>query len=199
MHMNDLQANIIDFLKDINYFGWQQNVKIIFLILTFIFLFIAVYAYIKAHGIMRKHREHMLHEHAHSAQGHGGDHGGSHGGHSDASEHHASTQDKELLDQWARIQQFVGSVREAEWKLAVIEADKYVDDALKQHGFAGESMGERLMLIKPDQLTSLQDLWDAHKLRNLLVHEAGYKITHEQATAAIHAFEKVLRELGVLQ
>src|SRR3989344_920951 len=48
----------------------------------------------------------------------------------------------------------------------------------------GESMGERLMLIQPGQLLALQLLWDAHKLRNLLVHAANYQLTHRQAIMA---------------
>lgn len=99
---------------------------------------------------------------------------------------------------WEEIKKHVASFNEAEWKLAVIEADKFTDDALKTGGYPGESMGERLMLIQPGQLLSLQNLWDAHKLRNLLVHDANYKLTHRQAVLAVEAFEQVLRELGAL-
>ncbi len=101
-------------------------------------------------------------------------------------------------NRWQEIKSHVNSFKESEWKFAVIEADKLVDDVLKSAGFAGESMGERLMLIKPDQLLNLQYLWDAHKLRNLLVHDVNYQITHRQAIWAIEAFESVLRELEAL-
>jgi hypothetical protein len=101
-------------------------------------------------------------------------------------------------NRWQEIKNQVNSVKESEWKMAVIEADKLVDDVLKSAGFAGESMGERLMLIKPDQLLNLQYLWDAHKLRNLLVHDVSYQMTHRQAIWAIEAFESVLRELEAL-
>lgn len=99
---------------------------------------------------------------------------------------------------WDEIKKHVMSFNEAEWKIAVIEADKFTDDALKTGGYPGESMGERLMLIEPGQLLSLQGLWDAHKLRNLLVHDARYQINHRQAVLAIEAFEASLRELGAL-
>ena len=101
-------------------------------------------------------------------------------------------------NRWQEIKSHVNSFKESEWKFAVIEADKLVDDTLKSAGFAGESMGERLMLIKPDQLLNLQYLWDAHKLRNLLVHDVNYQMTHRQAIWAIEAFENVLRELEAL-
>ena len=80
----------------------------------------------------------------------------------------------------------------------MIEADKFVDDALKTGGYPGETMGERLMLIEPGQFLNLQNLWDAHKLRNLLVHDPKYQLTHRQAILAVEAFEAVLRELGAL-
>ncbi|MEK7151300.1 MAG: hypothetical protein AAB784_01105 [Patescibacteria group bacterium] len=101
-------------------------------------------------------------------------------------------------NRWQEIRRHVDSFVEAEWKLAVIEADKFVDDVLKTAGFAGESMGERLMLIKPDQIINIQYLWDAHKLRNLLVHDANFRLTHQQAIFAINAFESVLKELSAL-
>lgn len=101
-------------------------------------------------------------------------------------------------NRWQEIKRHVDSFVEAEWKLAVIEADKFVDDVLKTAGFHGESMGERLMLIKPDQIINLQYLWDAHKLRNLLVHDANFRLTHQQSLFAINAFESVLKELGAL-
>jgi hypothetical protein len=101
-------------------------------------------------------------------------------------------------NRWTEIKKHVMSFNEAEWKMAVIEGDKFVDDALKTGGYPGESMGERLMLIEPGQLLSLQNLWDAHKLRNLLVHDAAYQLNHRQAVMAIEAFEQALRELGAL-
>lgn len=101
-------------------------------------------------------------------------------------------------NRWAEIKKHVNDFKESSWKLAIIEADKFVDDVLKNAGFQGESMGERLMTIEPGQLLSLQGLWDAHKLRNLLVHDVNYNVTHRQAILAIEAFEKVLRELGAL-
>lgn len=101
-------------------------------------------------------------------------------------------------NRWQEIKSHVNSFKESEWKFAIIEADKLVDDVLKSAGFAGESMGERLMIIKPGELLNLQYLWDAHKLRNLLVHDVNYQITHQQAIWAIEAFEGVLRELEAL-
>lgn len=105
---------------------------------------------------------------------------------------------EKLTTTWLDIDRHAASFNESDWKLAVIEADKFTDAALRDSGFSGETMGEKLMLIKPGQILNLQDLWDAHKLRNLLVHDLNFKINQQQAAAAVKAFEKVLRQLGRL-
>ena len=97
---------------------------------------------------------------------------------------------------WEGVVKLIDSYNLSDWKLAVIEGDKFVDLALREAGFPGETMGERLMMIKPGQLGNLQFLWDAHKLRNLIVHDLNFKIDQRQAQSAVHVFEQTLRELG---
>lgn len=99
---------------------------------------------------------------------------------------------------WAEIERHINSTREAEWKFAVIEADKLTDDLLKGAGFQGETMGDRLMNIQPGQLTTLQSLWEAHKIRNRLVHDANYFLRYTEAKRAVSLYEKTLKELQAL-
>lgn len=99
---------------------------------------------------------------------------------------------------WREITNHLGSFRDAEWKFAVIEADKIVDEILKQAGFPGDTLGERLTLMDKGQLQSLEDLWAAHKVRNLIAHDPTYQVRYQDAKLAIEQFEKALRELGVL-
>lgn len=186
--MNTIDS-IINYFTTIDYQSFRENAKIIFLVLIFIFLCLALYSYLQAHLIVKRHREHEIHQQAMHEAEHGAGHVSAH------AEGHAAPQ---ALSGWEEIQKRANSVREADWKLAVIEADKFVDNMLKAKDFPGETMGERLMLIKPSDLSSLQDLWDAHKLRNLLVHDSTYQLRHEQALAAMNSFERVLKELGVL-
>src|SRR3989344_595163 len=52
-----------------------------------------------------------------------------------------------VQSKWEEILEHMNSNREAEWKFAIIEADKFVDDLLKTAGYPGDSMGERLTNI----------------------------------------------------
>src|SRR3989344_8255157 len=102
-----------------------------------------------------------------------------------------------LAAHWQEIMQRIESIREGEWKFAIIEADNLVDDLLKNL-FPGETMGERLMNIDKTQLLTIDDLWEAHKIRNRLAHDTNYFLRHAEAVNAIRLYEKTLKELGAL-
>ena len=81
--------------------------------------------------------------------------------------------------------------------LAVIDADKLLDEALKKRGFSGKTMGERLVAAQ----RSMKDndaVWYAHKLRNRLVHEPDVRLKKDEAQNALAGFKKGLHDLGAL-
>ena len=82
-------------------------------------------------------------------------------------------------------------------KLAVIEADKLLDHALKSLGFPGETMAERLKAAAYSH-PKLRDVWTAHKWRNQLVHEQHFALSERQTQEAMRSFEAALRALKVL-
>ena len=85
-----------------------------------------------------------------------------------------------------------------DWKLAIIEADIILDDTLKEQGFIGSSLGERLRNISATQLNSLNDAWEAHKIRNRIAHDgADFVLTNRLAVETINRYRRVFSELGV--
>ena len=99
---------------------------------------------------------------------------------------------------WKEVREHLTSFREAEWKFALIEADKITEVALAEAGFPGETIGERMTLISKDQLVSIDELWGAHKLRNIIAHDPNYQVKYAEVREAIERYEKTLQELGVL-
>ena len=146
--------NALKFVKNFDYQPLIVDIKTVAIILSVIFGTILVWVIIKVRSLYKEKIKEITEEFSPPAE--------------------AQTA---YNSRWAEIKKHVNSFVDAEWKLAVIEADKFVDDVLKTAGFHGESMGERLMLIKPDQIMNIQYLWDAHKLRNLLVHDANFRLT----------------------
>jgi hypothetical protein len=85
-----------------------------------------------------------------------------------------------------------------DWKLAIIEADVILDTLLKDRGYPGASLGERLRSISPDQLSTLQDAWEAHKIRNRIAHDgADFVLTKRVAHETIARYQRVFTEFGI--
>ncbi|HUD10700.1 MAG TPA: hypothetical protein VMR28_03450 [Candidatus Saccharimonadales bacterium] len=83
------------------------------------------------------------------------------------------------------------------WALAVIDADKLLDEALKKRRFKGKTMGGRLMTAQ-HSLTDNDGAWFAHKLRNQLVHESDAKLTERKVKDALVGIRQALKDLKAL-
>lgn len=99
---------------------------------------------------------------------------------------------------WQDISQKSTSHIESDRKLAVIEADKLIDDIVKRIGFKGKDMAERLKQINANQISNIEDIWRAHKIRNNLVHDPYYKLTQPDSDFVVRTYENTLKELGIL-
>jgi hypothetical protein len=80
--------------------------------------------------------------------------------------------------------------------MSVINADKLLDEALKCLGFSGNTMAERLISAKR-QIKSKDQVWQAHKLRNKLVHETSRDTSPSEVKKALSGYYKAFKELGV--
>jgi len=100
-----------------------------------------------------------------------------------------------FMDRWKEVQSLCG--QENTWPLAVINADKVLDEALKKSHFKGKTMGERLVAAQ-HALTDNDGVWFGHKLRNKLVHEDYANLTKKEVMRALNGFRQALRDLGAL-
>lgn len=104
-----------------------------------------------------------------------------------------------LREYWEQLAMRLSYQDDAQWKLAVIEADNLFDHVLTLLGYQGESMGERLQRIKPEDFKNLNDVWQVHKIRNALVHDPTFSLSYQQADSVIKTYEKALKELQILE
>lgn len=106
--------------------------------------------------------------------------------------------DRRFIHQWQNTIKRLSKPTSENLRLAVIDADGLVDVFLKKAGYKGEHMADRLSGIVPDEVKSLKRVWDAHLLRNSLVHVPGSKPSMVETKKAVAAFEDFLKELGAL-
>jgi len=107
--------------------------------------------------------------------------------------------DREIVrKRWQEIEELMRLGRPSNFQRAVLEADKLLSFVLEKMGHQG-SLGEKLKASE-DRFSKevYNDVWQAHKIRNLVVHEPNYELMNFQAKEAIEKFKRGLRELGAL-
>lgn len=108
-----------------------------------------------------------------------------------------------LLDQakyrtaWLKIENGLDKSNEATYQFAVLAADRLVDQALKEIGVDGKTMGDRLKNSKK-YFSDVNKVWEAHKVRNQIAHEVDAKINTLGLKRALAIFKKALKDLGAI-
>jgi hypothetical protein len=81
----------------------------------------------------------------------------------------------EVIDRLNVLQKLNSTKEEIKIKSALIDADKLLDFVLKKKGIKGDTLGERLKSASNLFDRELYNqVWEAHKLRNKLVHEVDF-------------------------
>ena len=101
-------------------------------------------------------------------------------------------------ERWEKVLYYVSTENPAEWKLAIIEADNMLDDLVKRLATSGDNLGERLKSINPGDFLTLDDAWEAHKVRNRIAHEAGYEITKHTAREVVERYKRAFEEFDFI-
>ncbi|MBR3414504.1 hypothetical protein IKG73_00580 [Candidatus Saccharibacteria bacterium] len=81
--------------------------------------------------------------------------------------------------------------------MAIVKADKLLDQALIETGIPGKTMGERLKKLH-GRLSDENGVWAAHKMRNQIAHETNYSASYNDARRALAAYKSALKDLGAV-
>ena len=99
-------------------------------------------------------------------------------------------------EKWLRLMNEMDDKNQSSLAIAVLNADRLLDEALRERGVAGETLGERLKNGK-ELFSDRQGVWEAHKLRNRIAHEE-IKMNAKQARKAMSGFKTALKDVGAL-
>lgn len=102
---------------------------------------------------------------------------------------------RHLNKSWQKILSRLNQNDEASLRLSLIEADNLFDDLLKQMRISGESMADRLRYLNSSQIPNIDEIWRAHKLRNVIVHNYEYPVTRNEIEFGVKSYEKALKDL----
>jgi len=99
---------------------------------------------------------------------------------------------------WEKIVTLSGSDNPNDWKQAIIEADKMLETVVNTFSVPGDNMGDKMKNIEKGDFNTLEEAWQAHKVRNRIAHEHNFHLSQRDARTAIGNFEKVFREFDFI-
>jgi len=102
---------------------------------------------------------------------------------------------QKTFKQWGRVIKRLEKRKEAEYKMAIIEADSLLEDVLRKMNYEGETIKDLLEQIDSKIIPNIEEVWQAHKFRNNIVHDPSYELTYEQAKKIISIYEQTFRDL----
>lgn len=100
---------------------------------------------------------------------------------------------------WLEIEKLLESGDEIHARQAVVEADKFFDNIMKQVGVQGQKFADRLRSLENHMNhNNYQAIWQAHKIRNQITHEVDHKISVGEVKQVLNKFRRGLVNLGAL-
>ncbi|HEU5121458.1 MAG TPA: hypothetical protein VFT59_01320 [Candidatus Saccharimonadales bacterium] len=98
---------------------------------------------------------------------------------------------------WLQVEGSLKRDEQSSYHLAILNADKLLDQALRDRGIKGETMGERMKTAR-GTWSNANAVWTAHKLRNQIAHETDIQISYDDTRRALAAFKQALRDVGAI-
>ncbi len=98
---------------------------------------------------------------------------------------------------WNKIRERLDSNDENQWKIAILEAEKFIDQDLIGQGYKGNDFSERINSIPYGTFESLEKIKEIHEIRNEIIRNPDFEISHGRAILAIETFEKFRSQLGI--
>lgn len=100
---------------------------------------------------------------------------------------------------WQEAQAHGDSDNPNDWRLAIIEADIVLDELLDKIGLVGLTIGDKLKNANKDTFKTIDDAWQAHKIRNEIAHKGtDYVLTKRTAREALEKYRRVFEEFSVI-
>ena len=109
----------------------------------------------------------------------------------------AHAQEETEHHRWTHVRELIESASPNDWRQAIIEADIILEDMLNRLGYGGATIGEKLKTANPAHFKTLQEAWEAHKVRNEIAHQGSeFPLTDRIAYRTILQYENVFKEHG---
>ncbi|MDO8481506.1 MAG: hypothetical protein Q7S75_00265 [bacterium] len=157
--------------------GWGAFVSTS-MVISLIFMAVIIYCFVRLRQV--RHMEHMKFK---------------------AAQHPVAKQDIPRTQlRWGRIVEQANSDNEQNWRLAILEADIMLNEVLDLKGYVGDTMADKMKQINKGDFNTVDDAWEAHKVRNAIAHKgSAHQLNDREVRRIIGLYERVFKEARVIQ
>ena len=100
---------------------------------------------------------------------------------------------------WKLVEEHTNSDDPNKWKLAILEADIILAEMLDKLSLPGESVGEKLKAVEVGDFNTIEQAWEAHKIRNAIAHQGSdFLLNQREVKRVIGLYEVVFREFKII-
>jgi hypothetical protein len=101
-------------------------------------------------------------------------------------------------EEWDAIRRKLESGNAVDYKVAIIEADEFIEKIIAGLGYGGENFGERLENIPGGHIVNLAGMKQAHQVRNRIIHDDNFVLSKTDALGVLSQYEEFLRSFQVV-
>ena len=98
---------------------------------------------------------------------------------------------------WKEILKKVDSGLEKDYKFAILEADEFLKEVLEDADYQGETFEELIKNAGTRMIPNIDDVLQAHKIRDLIVHNVNYMLDLTLAKKMLQDYEKAIKNTYV--
>jgi hypothetical protein len=99
---------------------------------------------------------------------------------------------------WKKIQKNIKSDKVEDWKSAIFDADKILDDVIKASGVQGETVDERFNQLAPEIISNANQVKEAHQIKKRIKDNPESVLRKEDALAAVFIYQKAFEDLKLI-
>lgn len=100
---------------------------------------------------------------------------------------------------WDRVVELLTSPVPSDWRVGIIEADAMLDSLVTSLGYEGDTLGEKLKSIEKGNFPTIDEAWEAHKVRNRIAHDGvEFQIDEVEKNRIFKLYEKVFSDAGYI-
>lgn len=99
---------------------------------------------------------------------------------------------------WRKIMARLETGNEAEYKLAIIEADGILTETLEKMDVDGETTEQRLRNITTIILPNVDEVMQVHEIRNSVVYDPDYRLSQSDTRRVLEVYATAFKTLDLM-